>query len=89
MFAIYHDFSIYSIGMFAALASPIIHAFLFRRMFNYFINHVGREPVDVYLNFNRGLAIDRVFALSVWLGFAFLSLTVIGLFRWAIALENG
>lgn len=63
------------------LIAPIVHLFLFRGLYAGFVKWVGREPVDVYYNWEPGLWKDRAFALVVWLGFIFLNFAALFLLR--------
>jgi len=83
-----YAFNSFAIGMMFAHSSPIIHVFLFKRLYFKFIESEGRAPVDVAFNFKKGLDNDRFFAFKVYLGFIFLSFFLVGIFHWGLALEN-
>ncbi len=53
---------IISLGTFIILFVPFYQFYLYKLFHKYFIKINKREPVDVFLNFNKGLVADRVFA---------------------------
>ena len=84
-FAWQESFDRYSLGLLVAFASPILHAWLFRRLFTAFTKRFGRKPIDVVFNWSPGLFKDRAFAMVFVLGALFLSMAGVGCFHWGIA----
>ena len=80
--AVANDFGRTSRVMLISLASPLVHATGFVRAHRFFVRKVGRPPVDTFLNWNRGLAADRLFAILFFLSCIYLSWGAILYFGW-------
>lgn len=65
-------------GQAVGFISPVVHLYIFKGMYAFFVSRVGREPRDVYENWEPGLFKDRVFAFAVWVGFICSSLFAFG-----------
>jgi len=65
-------------GDYVIFWSPFVHWLAFCFAYWLFRVRVGREPIDVYYNFNSGLILDRIFAFFVF-GFMPFSMFLVAL----------
>jgi hypothetical protein len=69
----------------AASMTPLCQLLLFRFEYSLFVSHYGREPIDVAMVWQRGLASDRWFSISYYLLAIFLPAAIIGSQIWGTA----
>lgn len=68
-----------------AAAAPLYQLLLFRLGYTVFVRHCRREPIDVAMVWQTGLALDRVFSISYFLLSVFVPLAIVSSLTWGTA----